>query len=1592
MKSRKFKRLFSALLALLMIVGVIPAMATANLVTVTATEGTAGESAQNPILISSMEQLIEEFEKDTEGATYYRLTEDISHETSIDHYDTGAEWKTGDDGYDTVRTPYMAQCVVGTGKKFLELDGFDIHYKNNVNFIARDTSKKNGYFYDSLTFFYLQNGCDLTVTNSTKDEARVWYDGWMHNRTNFFSGPNYIYTAVRDVFHVEAGAELTVNNTYVKAGRNRKIWMVNSFYLDKDPETNLLIKLTYNGYAYEQIYGSAIVTNGGKVTINGGYIEGRGGYRDKFNICGVPQWKKDDISNMFWGGDFTTDSMMDNCLSKRGAKAAVQIAGEGSTVIINGGEFWGNGGANVIGINTLTGAGVNEYTLRINAGTFDTSKTDKERVPDRNAGSVNNGPWVLSASDWNLWANCRCIRDTLRGYIGIPAVDGYGVNVFNTKMTHVYIDDEEPESECIDNEELDFTRKSDSDTIIVKPREREDYGFSCTITQKNYRGDEHGGIYVYSGGEMITFSLYGANSPMNYEPAVSQGLYFSAESHYDFSDEDNPYFKVAHTVQGVWTIYIEDSNGNHVGAREIVTAPFHTENRDGRTIYNFKTTMNAFKDVEWNEDYKYYVIAGMKEVFQDRYTTYTTVTYKYGVLDNSIHDGLNVVYDPDYCSSFASSGATVTYSNAAYNCDPVLTFNSAYEKLKGSKIYQWQVLENDEWIDYGNTRISPELAVEILLKHENLVGKQVRMKITSYDGIYKDALYSNVCEVLPDHNTRMPSTGKYVWSEDPNHSGKYILESTLNNGMQEFLIQLHEDIEDISELDWSNATDEPYFDNLDMGYYDIYTRFKATEDYYAGTEVICSRAVVGPYTLTQGFEVQLNSNTVDTVIVELGKLFCLQSVALPEDASDKSIIDNTVWSPETDKTDMLLRYYGEDYAFDSDYIAPDIWLRGNKLGTVNVTATVTLDDGKTKSHIITVHVVPEGYVPYTVSVINNGTKVAIGDSFIPRLRLHDRKESGLNSSEILESDIKVRLESQILASKVNWTLRDGLLSQKDRNTITNGLANININSGKITLNSTAEPGDVIRYIGYLEDPYIGTIEIPGYIKVVAAPTVEVHTHDYVSYVQNDDSTHYRYCDCGDRVTEEHDYTSYIVQEATDTTEAVVGMICSCGYYYETELEDSMVVHSHNLDYIYNQYFHWQICDDEECPIEYSTARKSHNLVLQYTDDSGRSCYSCSICKCIVTDGLIKASDGICYYYADGKVDTTYTGMVENAYGVWYVKNGKLDTTYTGMCIYGGKCIYVNKGLFDTTYTGLAKNASGVWYMKKGVLDLTYTGMAKDGSDLWYVKEGKVDTSFTGLYVYGGKCIYVNKGKFDTTYTGLAKNASGVWYMKKGVLDLTYTGMAKDGSDLWYVKEGKVDTSFTGLYVYGGKCIYVNKGKFDTTYTGLAKNASGVWHMKKGVLDLTYTGMAKDGSNLWYVKEGKVDTTFTGLYVYGGKCIYVNKGKFDTTYTGLAKNASGIWYIKNGVLDLTYTGMAKNAYGLWYVKEGKLDTSFTGLYVYGGKCIYVNKGKFDTTYTGAVKNASGVWYIKNGVLDLTYNGTVVYGGKIYTVVNGKVIIK
>ena len=283
------------------------------------------------------------------------------------------------------------------------------------------------------------------------------------------------------------------------------------------------------------------------------------------------------------------------------------------------------------------------------------------------------------------------------------------------------------------------------------------------------------------------------------------------------------------------------------------------------------------------------------------------------------------------------------------------------------------------------------------------------------------------------------------------------------------------------------------------------------------------------------------------------------------------------------------------------------------------------------------------------------------------------------------------------------------------------------------------------------------------------------------------------------------------------------------------------------------------------------------------------------------NGLAKGDDNNWYYYVNGEVDTTFTGMIEHENDVWYIKNGKFVSTYTGMYIYEGKWIYVKDGKFDSSYTGMAKNSSGWWYMKNGVLDRTYTGMAKNSYGVWYMKDGKLDQTYTGMYIYEGKWIYVNKGQFDKKYTGMAKNSSGWWYMKNGVLDRTYTGMVAYGDEVWYVKAGKFNTSYTGMYTYDGKWIYVKNGKYDSSYTGMAKNSYGVWYMKAGNLDRSYTGM----------------------YIYDGKWVYVNKGKYDTSYTGIAKNSAGWWYMKNGVLDRTYNGKVVYAGKTYTVTNGKV---------------------------------------------------------------------
>ena len=215
-------------------------------------------------------------------------------------------------------------------------------------------------------------------------------------------------------------------------------------------------------------------------------------------------------------------------------------------------------------------------------------------------------------------------------------------------------------------------------------------------------------------------------------------------------------------------------------------------------------------------------------------------------------------------------------------------------------------------------------------------------------------------------------------------------------------------------------------------------------------------------------------------------------------------------------------------------------------------------------------------------------------------------------------------------------------------------------------------------------------------------------------------------------------------------------------------------------------------------------------------------------------GLQKASDGNWYYYVNGVVDTSYTGIVKNSTGWWRVENGKINFNFTG----------------------LAQNANGWWYLKNGKIDFSYTGIVKNSSGWWRVENGKVNFNFTGL----------------------AKNENGWWYLKNGKIDFSYTGIIKTSTGWWRVENGKVNFSFTGLAKNENGWWYLKNGKIDFDYYGFAKKASDWWYVEGGRITFKYDGLVQLNSDFLYCENSRVNFNYTGSFTYDGHTYTIKNGK------------------------------------------------------------------------------------------------------------------
>ncbi len=378
------------------------------------------------------------------------------------------------------------------------------------------------------------------------------------------------------------------------------------------------------------------------------------------------------------------------------------------------------------------------------------------------------------------------------------------------------------------------------------------------------------------------------------------------------------------------------------------------------------------------------------------------------------------------------------------------------------------------------------------------------------------------------------------------------------------------------------------------------------------------------------------------------------------------------------------------------------------------------------------------------------------------------------------------------------------------------------------------------------------------------------------------------------------------------------------------------------------------------------------------------------------NGVIKASDGNWYYYVNGVIDYSHTGIEKNANGWWRIENGKVNFNYEGV----------------------AKNQNGWWYLKGGKVDFSYNGFASNSNGWWYIESGKVTFQKTDVIkgtvkgIYGWWHVVESKVTFDTT---VAKNSNGWWYINNGMVDFSHNGVEKNSNGWWRIEEGKVNFNFTGIASNKNGTWYLDGGKVDFSYSGFYKNGTDYLYVENGQITYTKNDVIKGAvaaqSGWWHVVGSKVifDTT---VAKNSNGWWYISNGMVDFSHNGVEKNSNGWWRIENGKVNFSFEGFASNSNGWWYLEGGKVtfqkndvikgivDGETTWWHVVNSKVTYdttvaqnangwwrIEEGKVNFNFTGVASNQNGDWYLSNGKVDFNYNGTVTYDGKLYQVVNG-----
>ena len=237
-----------------------------------------------------------------------------------------------------------------------------------------------------------------------------------------------------------------------------------------------------------------------------------------------------------------------------------------------------------------------------------------------------------------------------------------------------------------------------------------------------------------------------------------------------------------------------------------------------------------------------------------------------------------------------------------------------------------------------------------------------------------------------------------------------------------------------------------------------------------------------------------------------------------------------------------------------------------------------------------------------------------------------------------------------------------------------------------------------------------------------------------------------------------------------------------------------------------------------------------------------------------------------YYYRDGKIDYSKTGLVQNDYGWWYVRNGKVDFNYYGIVQNEYGWWRVEGGKVNFGCNTVEQNENGWFKCKNGKVDFKFTGLAPNKNGWWYCRDGKVDFTKYGIVQNDQGWWRVEKGKVNFDCNTVEQNENGWFKCKDGKVDFTFTGLAQNRNGWWYCRKGEVDFKKYGIVQNNQGWWRVEAGKVNFGCNTVEQNENGWWKCKDGKVDFTFTGIGENKNGKWYCKNGKVDFEYSGEYI------------------------------------------------------------------------------------------------------------------------------